>query len=46
MIMLATQESISTAVLEHLCSQIESTELCTWPYSHFYLEKAFPAAIF
>lgn len=44
--MLATQESISAAVLDHLCSQIESTELCTWPYSHFYLEKAFPDPVF
>src|SRR6187402_1519956 len=44
--MLAAQESISTAVLDHLCSEIESTELCTWPYSHFYLEKAFPDDVF
>ena len=44
--MIATQESTSTAVLEHLCSVINAVELSTWPYSHFYLEKAFPDHVF
>ena len=44
--MIATQESTSTAVLEHLCSVINAVEVSSWPYSHFYLEKVFPDHIF
>src|SRR6476646_4011423 len=44
--MLATKESPSDIVLEHLCRTIEGVELCSWPYSHFYLENAFPDEVF
>jgi len=44
--MLATRESISAAVLEHLCRVIDAVEVCSWPYCHFYLENAFPDDVF
>lgn len=44
--MLATTGTISAAVLDHLCRVIDAVELCSWPYSHFYLEKAFPDDVF
>jgi hypothetical protein len=44
--MIATQESLSEVVLEHLCKVINEVELSSWPYSHFYLEKAFPDEVF
>ena len=44
--MLATKESTSATVLEHVCRTIEGAELCSWPYSHFYLENAFPDTVF
>ena len=44
--MLAAKEITGSAVLEHLCKVITATELCTWPYCHFYLEKAFPDHVF
>jgi hypothetical protein len=44
--MVATQESTSAAVLEHLCTVINAVEVCSRPYSHFYLEKAFPDHVF
>jgi hypothetical protein len=33
-------------VLEHLCNGINTVEVCSWPYSHFYLDKAFPDHVF
>ena len=44
--MVATQERIAGVVLDHLRTVIGATELCSSPYSHFYLEKAFPDFIF
>lgn len=44
--MLATEESTGAAVLEHLSKTIAEVELSTWPYAHFYLEKAFPDHVF
>jgi len=44
--MATTQESIGAAVLAHLCATINAVEVSSWPYSHFYLEKAFPAEVF
>lgn len=44
--MSATQEGISAAVLDHLLAVIGATEVCSSPYSHFYLEKAFPDFVF
>lgn len=44
--MIATQESTSAIVLEHLCNAINSLEVCDGPYAHFYLEKAFPSRVF
>ncbi len=44
--MIASQESTSAAVLEHLCHAINTVEVCEWPYAHFYLEKAFPTRVF
>jgi hypothetical protein len=40
------QESIADRVLDHLVAAIEATELCTEPYSHFYLDQAFPEPVF
>jgi hypothetical protein len=48
--MLAPQESTSTSisavVLNHLCAAISSTEVFSSPYSHLYLDRAFPDHIF
>ena len=40
------QESVAEQVLDHLVAAIEATELCSEPYSHFYLEQAFPDSVF
>lgn len=40
------QESIADRVLDHLVAAIDATALCTEPYSHFYLEQAFPDSVF
>jgi hypothetical protein len=29
-----------------LCTAINAVEVCSWPYSHLYLEKAFPEDVF
>ena len=42
----ASQEISSTAVLDHICHAIDAVEVRSWPYAHFYLEQAFPAAVF
>jgi len=44
--MTPTQESVSELVLAHLLREIGATEVCSTPYSHFYLENAFPNFIF
>jgi len=44
--MTAMQENTSVTVLEHLCTAIQTVELSSWPYAHFYLEKVFPDAVF
>jgi len=43
---ISVQENTRTIVLDHLCAAIAETELCTSPYAHFYLEQAFPDAVF
>ncbi|MGZ5020779.1 MAG: hypothetical protein ACXWAV_10145 [Chthoniobacterales bacterium] len=44
--MTATQENITAQVLDHLLGVIGATEVCSTPYSHFYLEHAFPDSIY
>ena len=44
--MTVAQESVGAAVLDHLCNKISAVEVSSWPYAHFYLEKAFPDKIF
>jgi len=44
--MLATQQTTSAVVLDHLCAAISSVEVCSRPYCHFYLDKAFPDEVF
>lgn len=44
--MIETQESIAGIVLDHLVAVINETEVHSTPYSHFYLEKAFPDSIY
>ena len=44
--MTAIQESVGAAVLDHLCEKINAVEVSSWPYAHFYLEKAFPDEVF
>lgn len=44
--MATIQESVGAAVLDHLCTAINEVEVSSWPYSHFYLEKAFPDDVF
>lgn len=44
--MTTAQETIAETVLDHLVKEIEATQLCTTPYSHFYLEQAFPESVF
>ncbi|MEP6809413.1 MAG: hypothetical protein ABI992_04160 [Chthoniobacterales bacterium] len=44
--MTTMQESVAEQVIDHLVSAIESTPLCSEPYSHFYLDQAFPDAVF
>ncbi|MFL6515088.1 MAG: hypothetical protein ACJ8M1_08715 [Chthoniobacterales bacterium] len=48
--MLAPQESSSTSVtpvvLDHLCAAIDSTQVFSSPYSHLYLDRAFPDWVF
>ena len=44
--MITAQESIAGLVLDHMVAEIAATELCSTPYSHFYLEKAFPESVF
>ncbi|MEO5720197.1 MAG: hypothetical protein ABIR71_01850 [Chthoniobacterales bacterium] len=44
--MTTMQESVAARVLEHMIAEIEATELCSEPYSHFYLEQAFPEPVF
>jgi hypothetical protein len=40
------QENLSATVLDHLCSVVETVDLCSWPYAHFYIERVFPEAVF
>jgi hypothetical protein len=40
------QESLSTRVLDHLVAEIGATPLVEEPYSHFYLDHAFPDDVF
>ena len=44
--MTTTQENITGIVLDHLLAEIAATEVCSSPYSHFYLETAFPESIY
>jgi hypothetical protein len=44
--MTMTQENITEIVLDHLLAEIAATEVCSSPYSHFYLETAFPKSIY
>lgn len=44
--MTETQEGITGMVLDHLLAVIEATAVCPIPYSHFYLENAFPESIY
>lgn len=44
--MTTLQANVSTEVLEHLLAEIASTPLHEEPYSHFYLDRAFPDAIY
>jgi hypothetical protein len=44
--MVETQESIAGIVLDHLVAVINATEVQSSPYSHFYLENAFPDSIY
>lgn len=44
--MIALRENLTEAVLEHLCSAVDRAELCSWPYAHIYIERAFPEAVF
>ncbi len=44
--MTTMQESVAERVVDHLVSEIASTELCSEPYSHFYLERAFADSVF
>jgi hypothetical protein len=42
----AIQESTRATVLDHLCSAVETVEVCPSPYPHFYIERVFPEAVF
>ncbi len=44
--MTTTQAGVAGQVLDHLMGAIEATELCREPYSHFYLDQAFPDEVF
>lgn len=44
--MTTMQESVAERVVDHLVDEIAATELCSDPYSHFYLERAFPNSVF
>lgn len=44
--MIAIRENTTAAVLEHLCAAVDRSELCPWPYAHFYIERVFPEAVF
>lgn len=39
-------EKTKDVVLEHLCGAIEQSELCSAPYAHFYLERAFADSVY
>jgi hypothetical protein len=42
----AIQENLSATALDHLCSVIETVDICAWPYAHFYIEGVFPEPVF
>src|SRR3712207_6113040 len=44
--MTTLQERLSTEVLEHLLAAIGATPVHDTPYSHLYLERAFPDAVY
>jgi hypothetical protein len=44
--MVQTHQSIADIVLDHLVAVIGATEVAESPYSHFYLEQAFPDFVF
>ena len=45
-LMVETQENVSAIVLKHLLHEVAATGVSPTPYSHFYLEKAFPESVY
>jgi hypothetical protein len=42
----STEQTLRTAILQHLLSALQTTQVHETPFSHFYLEHAFPETIY